>query len=225
MKSLGLCLCKFGLAFTALSSACLAAPILVNGSFEPSSPLTPPLGTASPIPNWTYTGPGTAGSWAAAVLYSGSTPIAYLNPKDGTAVGYIENGGAISQVFNAVAGTVYSFSVWVGKRYNAGIIPTTYQIGFFDPSSPNTWLAVVGGDSASAPAGGWIQSPTVTYLATVSGPIGVRIWNTGVVQGTTTQVLVDAATMTAAGVPEPMTATLIAGGLAGLALLRLRLRG
>jgi hypothetical protein len=220
-------------AFFALSISSFAAPItLTNGNFDTDTTSTFIAGTVSGwTPNTTEYGVwNTTGTGGALAPLSASN-VLYLSTMMS---GNFQVDGSVSQTTTvaAIAGETYTFTIEAAKR-NGLINPVAFRLELYDEAFPTSAFAVQNFTASALSATQW-NPFTVSGTAIHSGNVSVRITldSTGVVlPGATNpdmnkfQVIFDDASLVgpdAAGVPEPMTMSLIGGGLAGLALLRRR---
>lgn len=221
-------------AFFCLSLNAVAANLpVLNGSFEsPDVTVTPGVTTCcSPTQYWV---PNLVQDWTGQIGPAGGfgtmKPIAsgtsfFINPFDGVQVTYLQNTAAISQTTasTAVGGVTYTFSVWVGKRYDNSLVPaanwrlelydgTTYVgeacssvfgpsgSGYCENLSSVATLNVNGGgtsDWANLAPGSWGQaSVSFTAPMTGNGNLGIRIASFGVGGVNNAQAYFDMATLT-----------------------------
>ena len=210
---------KFTSLFAVLSILALgsiAAPAwadaipVQNASFEITSTLIA-CGSGcffnfGPIPDWTTTSPGPAGSWH---------PTSAYPPPDGSFIAY-SNGGTISQTLSTMLApnTTYTLIVAVGDRPDG--FTNTYTIAL---DAGGIVLNSRSGSSAAITPGTFADQ-TVTFTTGASVPaedLAIVLTSDG------QQIDFDNVRLTASTVPEPSSLSLLAGAL-GVMFLALRLR-
>ncbi len=226
-------------ALFALSVSSFAAPItLTNGNFDADTTATFIAGTVSGwTPNTTEYGvwntTGTGG--ALAPMSAGNVLFLSTLPGDG---GVLDGSVSQTSAVAAIVGQTYTFTIYAAERQSA-ISPVAFRLELYDEAFPTSAFAVQNYTVSSLSSTQW-NAFSVSGTAVHTGNVSVRITldSTGVVlPGSLNpdmnkyQVIFDNASLVGpdanpdpnlAGVPEPMTLSLIGGGLAGLAFLRRR---
>jgi hypothetical protein len=217
------------LALLALSVSAYAAPIaLTNPGFDADATGTFVTGSLTGwTPNTTEYGvwnTQTSGGGVALAPLSANN-VLFLSSVAGPLDGSVSQQTAVA----SVSGETYTFSIYASSR-NDILQPVAFKLELYDGTTLIGSQSYTAGQVSNSQ---WSQF-SVTATAQGAGLLGVRVSLdsssasipiTGTSSTSKLQVLFDNASLdgnAVGAVPEPMTMSLIGGGLAGLAFLRRR---